>query len=181
MVPDELNVWATFRYSLGYPDAERHARFQAVFDSVPATLEDLHALHIRLFEAGAPQPQCPLLESAYVLTRPPGDVVLENKLFYQHFGLKVETRAAPDHLLTQLEFLAWLDHCLAEGNPDTESLVRARREFTERHLAHWLPKAATLAEQVSGGLYAELLSALDSETGRVVAAAPDPGPGFSLV
>jgi len=181
MVPDELNVWATFRYSLGYPDAERHARFQAVFNSVPDTLEDLHTLYIRLFEASAPQPQCPLLESAYVLNRPPGDVVLENKLFYQHFGLKVETRAAPDHLLTQLEFLAWLDHCLAEGNPDTESLVRARREFTERHLAHWLPKAARLAEQVSGGLYAELLSALDSETGRVVAAAPDPGPGFSLV
>jgi DMSO reductase family type II enzyme chaperone len=168
MVPDELNVWATFRYALGYPDAERHARFQDVFDNVPGTLEDLRALHIRLFEAGAPQPQCPLIESAYVLNRPPGDVVLENKLFYQHFGLTVETRAAPDHLYTQLEFLAWLDHCLSEGNPDSESLARARREFAERHLAHWLPKVATLAENAGGGFYAEILTALELEATQVL-------------
>jgi DMSO reductase family type II enzyme chaperone len=181
MVPDELNVWATFRYSLGYPDEERHARFRRLFDNVPTTLEDLRALHIRLFEAGLPQPQCPLLESAYVLNRPPGEIVLENKLFYQHFGLKVETRAAPDHLFTQLEFLAWLDHCLEEGNPDSASLLRACREFAERHLAHWLPKAASLIEQVGGGFYGELLSALESEAARIVAPASDSGPGSDLV
>ena len=163
MVPDELNVWATFRYSLGYPDEERLARFREVFAHMPATLEDLRALYISLFEAGTPQPQCPLLESAYVMNRPPGEIVLENKLFYQHFGLNVESRAAPDHLLTQLEFLAWLDHCLAEGNPDAESLARARAEFVERHLTHWLPRAAKLAE--SGGPYAELLTALAGEAG----------------
>jgi DMSO reductase family type II enzyme chaperone len=169
MVPDELNVWAAFRYSLGYPDEERHGRFRSLFDNVPATLADLRALYIRLFEACVPQPQCPLLESAYVLNHPPGDVVLENKLFYQHFGLKVETGAAPDHLFTQLEFLAWLDHCLAEGNPDSESIVRARREFAERHLAHWLPQAAALAEMAGGPPYAELLGALESEAARIAA------------
>ena len=171
MVPDELNVWATLRYALGYPDEERHARFQAVFEDAPASLDDLRALYIRLFEAGTPQPLCPLLESAYVLSRPPGEIVLENKLFYQHFGLKVETRAAPDHLLTQLEFLAWLDHCLEEGNADPDSLIRARSEFAERHLAHWLPKATRLAEAADGGLYAGLLAAIESQAARVAAPA----------
>jgi nitrate reductase assembly molybdenum cofactor insertion protein NarJ len=171
MVPDELNVWATFRYSLGYPDPERHLRFQALFDDVPGTLPDLRALYIRLFEAGAPQPQCPLLESAYVHNRPPGEIVLENKLFYQHFGLKVDTRAAPDHLLTQLEFLAWLDYCLQKGNEDSQSIIRGRHEFAQRHLAHWLPKALKLAE--SGGPYARLLAALAEEAGR--AARPEAG------
>jgi DMSO reductase family type II enzyme chaperone len=163
MVPDELNAWALFRYALAYPDAERHARLQAVFRDVPDSLEDLRALYIRLFEAGAPQPQCPLLESAYVLTRPPGEIVLENKLFYQHLGLRVQSSAAPDHLFTQLEFLAWLDHCLQANNPDRESLVRARRDFVQRHLAHWLPKAGSLARAAGGGPYAELLAALESE------------------
>jgi DMSO reductase family type II enzyme chaperone len=167
MVPDELNAWAAFRYSLEYPDEERHRRFQSVFDGVPADLADLRALYIRLFEAGAPQPRCPLLESAYVLTRPPGDIVLENKLFYEHFGLHVETRAAPDHLFTQLEFLAWLDHCLEEGNPDAESLVRARHDFAQRHLAHWLPKAVNLAGNSSP--YPELLTALADEVARTAA------------
>jgi len=169
MVPDELNVWATLRYAFGYPDKDHHSRFQALFEDVPASLEDLRALYIRLFEAGTPQPACPLLESAYVLTRPPGEIVLENKLFYQHFGLKLESRAAPDHLLTQLEFLAWIDHCLEEGNRDSESLIRARGEFAERHLAHWLPKATQLAEAAKGCLYAGLLAAILSEAARVAA------------
>ncbi len=168
MVQDELNVWAAFRFSLGYPDEKLHRRFQDIFDDVPAELADLRALYIRLFEAGAPQPQCPLLESAYVPNRPAGDVVLENKLFYQHFGLRLETHAVPDHLFSQLEFLAWLDHCLAEGNRDPGSLLRARREFAQRHLAHWLPKAVKLAQ--SSGLYADLLSALAGEASHAAAA-----------
>lgn len=67
-------------------------------------------------------------ESAWLLNRPAGDVVLENKLYYQNFGLKIDDRAAPDHLLTQLEFLAWLDHCEAAGNADLESVKRACAE-----------------------------------------------------
>jgi len=38
------------------------------------------------------------------------------------FGVEIDGRAAPDHLLTQLEFLAWPDHCEAAGNADPESL-----------------------------------------------------------
>ena len=162
MVSVSLNLWAVFRFALSYPDERHLGRFAELYDDVPTTLEDLRFLYIDLFEAGLPQPRCPLLESAWLLNRPAGDVVLENKLFYQNFGLKIDSRAAPDHLLTQLEFLAWLDHCLEAGNPDRESLERARAEFLERHLLHWIGKAARLAGKAQGQCYARLLEALES-------------------
>lgn len=160
MVSASLNVWAVLRFALSYPDARHLQRFQEIYQDVPETLEELQALYIDLFEAGLPQPRCPLLESAWLLNRPPGDVVLENKLFYQNFGLELDGRAAPDHLVTQLEFLAWLDHCLAAGNPDPESLDRAQEEFLERHVRHWVGKAARLARDAGGGCYAEILEAV---------------------
>ena len=128
-----------------------------------ALREELPSLYIDLFEAGMPQPRCPLLESAWLLNRPAGDVVLENKLFYQNFGLEIHSQAAPDHLLTQLEFLAWLDHCLAAGNPDAASLERARTEVLQRHLAHWIRPLANLARNADGDCYADLLDALSLE------------------
>jgi len=155
MVSASLNVWAVFRFALGYPD-ERHLEHFGV----AGTLEELRAQYIDLFEAGLPQPKCPLLESAYLLNRPAGDVILENKLFYQNFGLEIDGRAAPDHLLTQLEFLAWLDHCEAAGNTDPDSIARARSQFIERHLAHWVGQAANLARSANGGCYADILEAL---------------------
>lgn len=163
MVPASLNVWAVFRFALSYPDERHVERFAELSDDVPATLEELRFLYIDLFEAGLPQPRCPLLESAWLLNRPAGEVVLENKLYYRNFGLDLDSRAAPDHLLTQLEFLAWLDHSIEAGNPDPESLERARTEFLERHLAHWIGKAARVTGKAGGRCYAHLLEALKSE------------------
>ena len=148
----------------GCSASERHLRrFAELCENVPGTLQELRSLYIDLFEAGLPQPRCPLLESAWLLNRPAGDVVLENKLFYQNFGLEIHSQAAPDHLPTQLEFLAWLDHCLAAGNPDAASLERARAEFLERHLAHWIRPLANLARNADGDCYADLLDALSLE------------------
>jgi DMSO reductase family type II enzyme chaperone len=160
MVQDTVNSWALFRFALSYPD-ERHLHvLKESFSDVPDTLEDLRALYIDLFEAGLPGPKCPLLESYYILNRPPGEILLENKLFYQHFGLKLETQAAPDHLLTQLEFLSWLEHAIAAGNPDADSLERARRDFISRHIAHWIPRAAGSLAGQNGRCYAGIFEAL---------------------
>lgn len=169
MVSGAINPWAVFRFALGYPDERHLERFRDLSENVPRTLEDLRALYIDLFEAGLPQPRCPLLESAWLLNRPAGEVVLENKLYYQAFGLEIDSRAAPDHLLTQLEFLAWLDHCEEAGNADTQSIGRARREFLERHLSHWAGSLAHLAGNVEGGCYAELLEALAREVESALA------------
>ncbi len=166
MVSSTVNTWAVFRFALGYPDERHLERFAEVCDNVPASLDELRSLYIDLFEAGLPQPRCPLLESAWLLNRPAGEVVLENKLYYQTFGLAIDSQAAPDHLLTQLEFLAWLDHCEAAGNSGLESLRKARRDFLERHVAHWAGSLAHLAENSDAGCYAELLEALAREVER---------------
>lgn len=163
MVSSTVNTWAVFRFALGYPDERHLERFADLCETVPGTLAELRSLYIDLFEAGLPQPRCPLLESSWLLNRPAGAVVLENKLYYQNFGLEIDGRAAPDHLLTQLEFLAWLDHCEAAGNADPESVQRARAEFLERHLGHWVGSLAHLSDNAGGGCYAELLEALARE------------------
>jgi nitrate reductase assembly molybdenum cofactor insertion protein NarJ len=93
MVSGTVNTWAVFRFALGYPDERHLERFGELCATVPDTLEDLRALYIDLFEAGLPQPRCPLLESAWLLNKPAGDVVLENKLYYQNFGLEIDGRA----------------------------------------------------------------------------------------
>lgn len=160
MVQGTVNIYAALRYVLGYPDEERHRVLTSITADTPESLEDLQALYIRLFEAGLPHPQCPLLESHYVRSRPAPEVVLENKLFYRHLGLEPHARAAPDHLLTQLEFLSWLEHCEATGNPDVESIRRARRDFLQRHVCHWLPDAVKRSENAGGGCYARLLHSL---------------------
>ena len=169
MVSSAVNRWAILRFALGYPDERHLEHFRELCEKAPATLADLRSLYIGLFEAGLPQPRCPLLESAWLLNRPAGDVVLENKLYYQNFGLEIDGRAAPDHLLTQLEFLAWLDHCEAAGNTGLESIERARSEFVERHLSHWAGSLAHLAENADGGCYAEILEALAREVESALA------------
>ena len=157
---ENLNLYTALRFALSYPD-ERHLEFfRQISRAAPETLTELRALYIALFEAGLPHPRCPLLESHYVPNRPATEVVLENKLFYKHFGLSVESKAAPDHLLTQLEFLSWLEHCLASGNPDRESLENAQRDFLERHVSHWISRAASLLRQAGGGCYQVLFEAL---------------------
>jgi nitrate reductase assembly molybdenum cofactor insertion protein NarJ len=160
MVQDTVNTWATFRFALGYPDERHLGRFRELFDDAPLTLEELRALYIDLFEAGMPHPRCPLIEGYYLLNRPAGDVVLENKLYFKHFGLETPAKASPDHLLTQLEFLCWLDYCIESGNTDSASLLRARSEFVERHLAHWVPRAAQSLHQQAVPCYAPLFALL---------------------
>jgi nitrate reductase assembly molybdenum cofactor insertion protein NarJ len=165
MAQDPINTWATFRYALGYPDETHLAAFRAMFSGVPDSIGELRSLYIELFDAGFPQPQCPLNESFYVSNRPAGEVVLENKLFYQHFGLQSVSHCAPDHLLTQMEFLSWLDYCIESGNPDRASLERARREYIERHVAHWAPVAAGTLDRAGAGCYAELFALLAESVG----------------
>ncbi len=160
MVRDALNPYALFRFALSYPDEPQMTFLRQLDRSTPRTLEDLRAMYIALFEAGLPHPLCPLLESHYVPNRPATEVVLENKLFYKHFGLEAQAKAAPDHLLTQLEFLGWIEHCLASGNPDRESLENARLDFAARHVAHWIPRAAQLVRRAGGTCYTHLFDAL---------------------
>jgi len=168
MVQDPISPWATLRFALGYPDERHFERFHELFDDTPATLAELRSLYIELFEAGLPHPRYPMLEGHYLLNRPVGEVLLENKMYFQHFGLQTAPKAAPDHLLTQLEFLSWLDHCAEVGNLDPDSIGRARREFIERHLAHWVPRAAKSMVDRQIPVYAEIFESLAGQVEQAV-------------
>lgn len=106
------------------------------------------------------------------------DGILEDLLrFYEFFDAKLsETdREFPDHLVTELEFLAWL--CMQEqaakqkGN-DAEPFRCAARDFLSRHLAAWLPEfrrkleATDTAYAQYGAALAELVEAHHGRLGN---------------
>jgi DMSO reductase family type II enzyme chaperone len=105
------------------------------------TLEVLESDYLAAFEVGP----VPLFEGMHRgdLGR---DGILEDLLrFYEFFDVKLSDtdRDFPDHLVTELEFLAWL--CMREQTAqregrDAEPFRRAARDFLVRHLAAWLPE-----------------------------------------
>lgn len=129
-----------------YPNPEAWQRLveQGLID--PSVGQDvLEADYLAAFELGRGKAAVPLFEGMHR-----GDEgregVLEDLLrFYEFFDVKLsETdREYPDHLVAELEFIAWL--CLQEqaaerNGGDAQSFRRAARDFLSRHLAAWLPQ-----------------------------------------
>lgn len=107
--------------------------------------QQYEATYIALFDVGIPEPPVPLFESAHDKRYPPQEIALENTYFYDVLGLRTDpNQAVPDYLITQLEFIAALRYT-HESTPvesTAVALARAEREFLERHLLNWVPKAA---------------------------------------
>jgi DMSO reductase family type II enzyme chaperone len=111
-----------------------------------ASYDQYESAYIALFDVGMPEPPVPLFESAHDKTHPPQEIALENTYFYELLGLKSDpSRAVPDYLVTQLEFLAALRYTCEHTSEEATavSLARAETEFLERHLLNWLPTAKT--------------------------------------
>lgn len=106
--------------------------------------ETLEAEYLAAFELGREAAAVPLFEGMHR-----GDMgrdgILEGLLrFYEFFDVKLSEsdREYPDHLVTELEFLAWLcrqEQAVTRAGQDAEPFVRAARDFLDRHLAAWLP------------------------------------------
>jgi len=181
----EFSLVEFFRFGLAYPQADQFEAFvkPSFLDGLrelwaellgsepwpgvecPATLDDLRADYIALFDAGVPGPACPLLESHYLKNTRPPSVLLENKLFYSHFGFEHQSgKEAPDHLLVQLEFVAALDYLVRESESDAtrEGAGRARGEFIERHMLDWLPDAIAAMKKLPATVYFPLLRLLEA-------------------
>jgi DMSO reductase family type II enzyme chaperone len=148
-----------------YPNAETWQRLtEHGLVDVSLDRDALEADYLAAFELGRGRAAVPLFEGMHR-----GDMgregILEDLLrFYEFFDVKLsETdREYPDHLVTELEFLAWL--CLREqaarrAGRDTEPLRRAARDFLDRHLAAWLPAFRRRLE-ATGTAYARYGSAL---------------------
>lgn len=128
-----------------------------------ASYETYEAGYIALFEVGVPEPPVPLLESAHSSRAVPQEIVLDCVNFYEVLGLRASGSAfPPDHLVTQLEFLAAVRY-LREQQSDSrtaESLRRLERDFIERRLLNWLPTVQQKIDQLNPPLFPMLLRLL---------------------
>ena len=109
-----------------------------------ASYEQYESAYISLFDVGIPEPPVPLFESAHDKSHPAQEIALENTYFYEVLGLKSDpSRAVPDYLVTQLEFLVALRYTRENTSEEATalSLERAEIEFLERHLLNWIPTA----------------------------------------
>lgn len=128
-----------------YPNPQAWKRLtEHGFVDPALTAEALEVEYLAAFEVGRDSSPVPLFEGMHRgdLGR---DGVLEGLLrFYEFFDVRLsETdREYPDHLVTELEFLAWLcmqEQAAEQKGGDAESFRRAARDFLTRHLGAWLP------------------------------------------
>ena len=115
------------------------------------TYELYESAYIALFDVGIPEPPVPLYESAHDKTHPAQDIVLENTYFYEVVGLRSDpSRAVPDYLIAELEFLAALGFLIehSKDKVNVVALARAKREFLERHLLNWMPSVKKKLDKI---------------------------------
>jgi DMSO reductase family type II enzyme chaperone len=152
-LPEALrNLWQHLQCEGEYPGFEWFASYE-LYEST----------YIALFDVGIPEPPVPLFESAHDKTHPAQEIALENTYFYEVLGLKSDpSRAVPDYLVTQLEFLAALRYT-CEHTPEESSAVsleRAETEFLERHLLNWLPAAKAKLDRTNAPGFPVLMTML---------------------
>lgn len=143
------------------------------------TQEDLEAEYLAAFEMGRDNPPVTLFEGMHR-----GDIgrdgILEDLLrYYEFFDAKLSESDPefPDHLVTELEFLAWLsmqEAAAEQAGRDAGSFRNAERDFLTRHLCAWLPvfrqrlEATNTAYAPYGAMLADLVEAhrgrLDSQS-----------------
>ena len=128
-----------------YPDAEAWGRLTARGLVDPAlTHETLEAEYLAAFEMGGGKATVSLYEGQNRPEHGRDGILQELLRFYEFFDahLNQDEREYPDHLVTELEFLAWLclqEHAALRDERDAEPFRRAARDFLGRHLAAWLP------------------------------------------
>lgn len=145
MGPQAENYLAMARL-FSYPTAESWQRLteHGLVDP-QLSAEDLQAEYVAAFEVGRDAAAVPLFEGMH-RENMGRDGILEDLLrFYEFFDVRLseEERDYPDHLVTELEFLASLCHrewVAQERGWNTEPYRRATQDFLERHLAAWLPE-----------------------------------------
>jgi DMSO reductase family type II enzyme chaperone len=120
---------------------------------VISSLLDYEALYIELFHIGQNgTPMVGLHAGDYgdlLDGQPRPESMLDYNRWYRHFGLKVSqtdpSLDLPDHLVCQLQFLAWLSHLEAEVAPGRDSVTgyrHAQRDFIQRHAEPFVARVA---------------------------------------
>lgn len=148
-----------------YPDPEAWQRLveHGLIDPSRGQ-EVLEADYLAAFELGRGKAPVPLFEGMHRGDQGREGVLEDLLRFYEFFDVKLSEidREYPDHLVTELEFLAWLclqEHAAEQKGGDAESFRNAARDFLTRHLAAWLPEFRRRLE-ATGTTYAQYGSAL---------------------
>jgi DMSO reductase family type II enzyme chaperone len=180
---DQTDLYRCFAYLLARPTQERfvqlHGReFAASLAELWITLgcggafpglghfrsfEKYESAYISLFDVGVPEPPVPLVESGHYKSVPAQQTALENASFYEVLGLKADPALTfPDHLLTQLEFLAAVRYAGEQAcDPECRAnLERLERDFLQRHLLNWLPAAERKLRRLHPPIFPQLLTLL---------------------
>jgi len=123
--------------------------FDVNFNGIPSPSlpqEEFESEYISAFDiAFGPSHPCPLHESDHRDDVSSTDITEELLRFYEHFQVKLsdKERDYPDHLVVELEFMAYLAKKEADagkrGN-DPAPYRRAQADFLGRHLDKWVPK-----------------------------------------
>jgi DMSO reductase family type II enzyme chaperone len=132
--------------------------FAADFKGIPSPSlpqEELESEYINSFDIGfGPSIPCPLYESAYREDTSSRDITEELLRFYEHFDVQLSDKEKdyPDHLVVELEFMAFLAKKEADGaqrGNDPSPYRLAQMDFLERHLEKWVCK---LDERIQRGV-----------------------------
>lgn len=118
--------------------------FEIDFKGIPPSLpqDEFESEYINNFDI---TPSCPLYESSYTRGDMAGRDIYEDILrFYEHFEIKLNEREKdyPDHLVAELEFMAFLSKKEADARErgiDSDPYRLAQIDFLERHLRKWVP------------------------------------------
>jgi len=146
--------------AFSYPGQDIWRRLvEAGMLSPDITQEELETEYLAAFETGRDGKPLSLFEGVNRPEQGRDGILQELLRFYEFFDAKLNEndRDYPDHLVTELEFLAWL--CLreqaADGNGGDATPFRcAARDFLDRHLATWLPEFQRKLE-ATGTAYSE--------------------------
>ncbi len=120
-----------------------------------STWENLEAEYIEKFDVGNHQtPPCSLHEGVIRGNVTRVEAFTDLLRCYDYFGVKLSEsqRRYPDYLGVQLEFMAFLGHKVTQlerDGGDSVPLLRAQRDFLERHLLSWVP---LLREKIEGNV-----------------------------
>ena len=142
---DLATAYLQFARAFDDPDAEVWDSLEGREGPFPVRSQAARqAEYLATFELGGDAPPVPPYEG---FARPAEgrEGILEDILrFYEYFDvqLREDNRDYPDHLVTELEFMAFLTGREAEAlarRASPDAFRRAARDFLDRHLLVWLP------------------------------------------
>ena len=163
--PHEVDPRPALRGRIGLGEAVPHARrLEPLLAEVSgADLARLRSEYSGMFEVGSQGPPVPIREDLQTGQR--AGTREEVVRFYEYFGYVLDEKFAwqPDHLSVELEFMHYLCFREAEAGSEADALSfqLAQADFSERHLAAWLPLLADKVDQLAtGSLYSRVVGAV---------------------